>query len=70
MSYDIYGNNLASGHCEVHPWVHCEYPCPVCLADYDRDRVKKTNQEKAEQEYADYWHTQQVIYHEIGLCLV
>jgi hypothetical protein len=33
---DIYGEPLAGGHCEVHPWVHEEYPCGVCLADNHR----------------------------------
>lgn len=33
MSFDIYGNNLRGGHCEVHPHVHEEYPCSVCLAE-------------------------------------
>ena len=33
MSFDIYGNNLRPGHCEVHPHVHEEYPCSVCLAE-------------------------------------
>lgn len=33
MSFDIYGNNLRLGHCEVHPHVHEEYPCSVCLAE-------------------------------------
>jgi hypothetical protein len=33
MSFDIYGNNLRRGHCEVHPHVHEEYPCSVCLAE-------------------------------------
>lgn len=32
MSYDIYGEPLRRGHCEVHPHVHEEYPCSVCLA--------------------------------------
>lgn len=33
MSYDIYGEPLRRGHCEVHPHVHEEYPCSVCLAE-------------------------------------
>jgi len=33
MSFDIYGNNLRRGHCEVHPHVHEEYPCSVCLTE-------------------------------------
>ena len=32
MSYDIYGNPLRRGHCEVHPHVHQEYPCDLCLS--------------------------------------
>ena len=36
MSFDIYGNNLRRGHCEVHPHVHEEYPCSVCLAESQR----------------------------------
>jgi len=30
MSFDIYGNNLKRGHCEVHPNVAEEYPCSLC----------------------------------------
>ncbi|MFA5630306.1 MAG: hypothetical protein WC997_02240 [Porticoccaceae bacterium] len=33
MSFDIYGNPLARGHCEVHPHVHEEYPCSVCISE-------------------------------------
>ena len=33
MSYDIWGNPLPRGHCEVHPHVHEEYPCSVCIAE-------------------------------------
>ena len=33
MSFDIYGNTLRSGHCEVHPHVHEEYPCSVCIME-------------------------------------
>lgn len=33
MRYDIYGQNLASGHCEVHPWVGETYPCSLCYAE-------------------------------------
>lgn len=47
MPYDIYGSNLRSGHCEVHPWVHEEYPCGVCFADQQRYEMQK----QKEQEY-------------------
>lgn len=33
MSWDIYGNPLRRGHCEVHPHVHEEYPCSVCMSE-------------------------------------
>ena len=46
MSFDIYGENLAVGHCEVHPWVHAEYPCPVCLSDSNKRRSEKLEEER------------------------
>lgn len=33
MSWDIYGNPLRRGYCEVHPDVHQEYPCSICMAE-------------------------------------
>ena len=33
MSWDIFGNPLQRGHCEVHPHVHEEYPCSVCISE-------------------------------------
>jgi hypothetical protein len=33
MAFDIYGNNLQRGHCEIHPYVHEEYPCSICLSE-------------------------------------
>lgn len=38
MSWDIYGNPLRRGHCEVHPHVHEEYPCSVCMAERKRNQ--------------------------------
>jgi hypothetical protein len=57
MSYDIYGEVLSRGHCEVHPWVHEEYPCSLCFADNEKYR-KQNQQEKKyyeqmEREYAE-----------------
>lgn len=48
MAFDIYGGTLLRGHCEVHPWVHEEFPCPVCIRE-DRDRKKAKAEEDA------YW---------------
>jgi len=33
MAYDIYGNYLKPGHCEVHPWVNEPYPCCQCMEE-------------------------------------
>lgn len=45
MSFDIYGERLARGHCEVHPWVHSEYPCPVCL-EQSAKRLREKEEER------------------------
>lgn len=37
MSFDIHGNPLSPGHCEVHPWVHAEYPCPQCVHEREQN---------------------------------
>lgn len=47
MAFDIYGEHLERGHCEVHPWVGEEYPCSLCLA-----ATKKRRQEVLEYEQA------------------
>lgn len=31
MAYDIYGNILTKGYCEVHPGIPEEYPCFQCV---------------------------------------
>lgn len=38
MPYDIYGNSLQRGYCEVHPDVPEEYPCSVCMERYSQQR--------------------------------
>lgn len=43
MAYDIYGNNLRRGYCEVHPNVHEEYPCSLCLAESQHEAECKEN---------------------------
>jgi len=37
MPYDIYGNSLRRGYCEVHPDVPEEYPCSECMRRYERE---------------------------------
>lgn len=42
MAYDIYGNHLHNGNCEVHPWITEEYPCYVCRQqDLETQRQRK-----------------------------
>lgn len=44
MSFDIHGNPLRRGHCEVHPHVAEEYPCFICIDDkrkYSIDRYRE-----------------------------
>ena len=50
MGYDIYGNNLRSGHCEVHPYVHEEYPCSVCLQESEQEAIDKAQRKEYEKE--------------------
>ena len=35
IEYDIYGDRLKPGHCEVHPHMPFEYPCPECRNEQD-----------------------------------
>lgn len=48
MSWDIYGNPLRRGHCEVHPHVHEEYPCSVCMAERNRPQINRHAHEEFE----------------------
>lgn len=47
MSYDIYGNDLKEGYCEVHPNVPEYYPCYICCQEIDREN--QMQQHKNEQ---------------------
>jgi len=51
MSYDIYGNNLQAGHCEVHPHVHEEYPCSSCVLEMQRYDAQSWYDQSAETEH-------------------
>jgi hypothetical protein len=44
MAYDIYGNNLRRGYCEVHPHVNQEYPCDICCRDIDQNNRNNNHQ--------------------------
>lgn len=60
MSFDIYGQRLERGHCEVHPWVHEEYPCPVCLQESAKERYRRTEYDKAMTEQYDEYCREQL----------
>lgn len=61
MAWDIHGNTLERGHCEVHPWVHQEYPCSVCY-DESRRQQEKKDQERRERQQYEQSMTQEPIY--------
>lgn len=46
MSFDIYGNNLKRGHCEVHSHIAEEYPCSVCMQESQLKKVASNAQLK------------------------
>jgi len=55
MSWDIYGESLRRGHCEVHPHVHEEYPCSVCIREAQQNEAESQAYEKAmSEEYEKY----------------
>jgi hypothetical protein len=45
--YDIYGERLLNGCCEVHPWIQEEYPCYRCI----QMQEQSIQQKQAEIEY-------------------
>lgn len=50
MAYDIYGNTLRRGHCEVHPHVAEEYPCSVCISEKrQRDTMEQYEESQIEE---------------------
>ena len=70
MSFDIYGQNLRRGYCEVHPDVPEEYPCLFCRQEYDNYKHQKQEYERAMAMEAEEYYVGQHIHYEIGLCLV
>lgn len=55
--YDIYGEPLERGYCEVHPWIPEEYPCYMCKQQQEQDRqnreAEKLYYEQLEKEYLE-----------------
>ena len=54
MSFDIYGNPLRRGYCEVHPQVAEEYPCQLCHTELGHHR------EREQREYDNHVLNQQL----------
>ena len=56
MAFDIYGDVLRRGHCEVHPHVHEDYPCGLCLAEStSKKQLEREYAKQCEQEANDYY---------------
>lgn len=59
MNWDIYGQPLRSGYCEVHPWVGEEYPCGHCLREQEQYQREKEEYEQAmAKQYEQYCQDQ------------
>lgn len=46
MSYDIYGNPLRRGFCEVHPSINEEWPCCLCVLERNQRNPPEPKQEE------------------------
>ena len=44
MSWDIFGNYLKPGYCEVHPDVAEPYPCYYCYQERDEEEQAQQQQ--------------------------
>lgn len=73
MSYDIYGENLRRGYCEVHPHISEEYPCSLCCLENELYHKRKEEYsmtiDKLRIEYENEMikqHEQELAYKEIG----
>ena len=50
MAFDIYGQHLRSGYCEVHPDVPEEYPCGRCMMEAERRQHEEEQRQAYEEE--------------------
>ena len=58
MPYDIYGNNLRNGLCEVHPYVEQEYPCQICCQEIEREEQRQRENREHSQLQNEQYHLQ------------
>lgn len=56
MAWDIHGNRLERGHCEVHPWIHQEYPCGLCCRERDDHERQRAEQDRYYREQEDAYY--------------
>ena len=59
MAWDIYGNNLRRGYCEVHPDVPQEYPCMYCMRDIERDEEQRYEQHRQDDLIRQHYEQQE-----------
>lgn len=60
MAYDVYGNRLKRGHCEVHPDIPEPFPCYRCIEEgREREYVPEPPVPTAE----DYCECEGHLYH-------
>jgi len=48
MAFDIYGGILRPGFCKVHPDVHEEYPCSLCIAEWEEKQERERDRQRDE----------------------
>jgi len=53
MAFDIYGNRLRRGHCEVHPDISEPYPCYLCYQEQLEKRHRRAMEEEYRREYEE-----------------
>lgn len=51
MAWDIYGNNLREGFCEVHPHVNQYYPCWICCDEIQREEERQRDNDLQQSDY-------------------
>lgn len=72
MPYDIFGDRLEHGHCEVHPWVNVEYPCHVCVdgrRQHEQELAMRDQYEAEAQEHYERKMSGQVWIDCLALCV-
>ena len=55
MAYDIYGNHLRPGHCEVHPDTRGDYPCSCCIEESHRHELERAEIDAYEADLREQW---------------